>query len=356
MVDTNQSIGAAIEAVTDESLGVKDDAEETVEEAPKGKSIDELAEASDEEAPAEAVEEVAEEAAEEGEEETEEEGEEETEEEEEAATDPADIFDNLTPEQIAAIKADPNLNTLRKALMKGYEARTTEFKQLVQLGDAWRQDPARVVQALAETIGLAVTPKQAAAAAAAAATTGAAVDPMEQAGKELEALFGDQIGPRVRGVFEKWADARMGSALGKAVTPLRDSLGKVTAENERARMMSEETTFKTRHKLTPDVEKAIVDLGNSGKIIPGPNTSPSEYLETLYSVVTADRVRKSASKAGGNVAKKLATKIEANRRDREPAGVSGRGGSVKPVSKIANAKSISEALDLAEAELQAEGL
>jgi hypothetical protein len=266
---------------------------------------------------------------------------EEPEEATEAKGEEVDVFEMLTPEQMAEIKANPALNALRKSLMRGYAEKTQEHSQLVQLGVAYRRDPMSVLKAIADSLGVQVAP-----AAPAAAVAPAAVDP----GKELEDLFGPQIGPKVRATFEKWAEARFGSKL----APVEQTLGRVVSQSEAARMFSEEQAFKGRHKdLTPQIEREIVELGNSGKIVPG-NMTPAEYLDTLHDVVMARRARIAAKSAGKTASTKLAAKIESNRRDREPSGVSGRGGSVKPVSKIGQARSISEALDFALAELENE--
>lgn len=352
MTDTNQSLGAALNEVTEENLGVSDDAAET--ETTTGQSTDDIADESDSASNDEDTTE--EPAADDADADEDGDGSEEPEEEE-------DVFDNLTPEQLQAIKADPNLNTLRKALMRSYDTKTTEIKQLVQLGEAWKQNPAQVVNALATSLGLSVTQAKAVAEAAgatadaaAAAAPAAAADPLESAGKELEALFGAELGPRVRQVFDKWADARIGSKIGTELSPVKNTLGQVVDSNEKSRMLSEENNFKSRHKdLTPELEKRIVELGQSGKYIPGRGQTPQEYLEALHDIATAQVARETAKKATGNAAKQLARKIDGNRKDREPSGVSGRGGSVKPVSKISEARSVSEALDMAEAELRSEG-
>lgn len=265
--------------------------------------------------------------------------------EEDDEPDAADIFDQLTPDQLAEIKSNPALNKLRKSLMRDYSTKTTEHAQLVQLGNAYRQDPQGVLRAIAQQLGMQVTPAQ-----QIAAQQQAEADP----GKELEELFGEQIGPKVRAVFDKWAEARLGARLSTEVAPLRDALGRVVSQGEAVRMQGEEATFKARHKeITPQVEADIVALGNSGKIVPG-NMSPQEYLDTLYDVVTARRSRQASRQQTGQASTKLARKIEANRRDREPSGQTGRGGVVKPVSKIGKARNISEALDFAMAELESE--
>lgn len=339
MVDQPKSIADAINSVTDDDLDLEEGAEETEatdeadEEVEEGTLLDEEDEEEGEEADEEDEARTGDVQGEEAE-------------EDEADAQPAadgepDVFDALSADEIAAIKSDPALNKLRKSLMRGYSTKTAEHNQLVQLGLAYKRDPQGVAKAIAESVGLTLAP-----AAAAAAAPAAAVDP----GIELEQLFGPQIGPKVRAVFDKWAEAR----IGPRVAPLEQSLGRVTADSEAARMYGEEVAFKSRHKdITPAVEKQIVALGSSGKIVPG-NMTPAEYLDTLYDVVTARMARVSAKGAAGIATKKLAAKIAANRRDREPVGVSGRGGSVKKVSRVTDAKSISEALDIAMAELESE--
>lgn len=353
MATTPQTVSAALNEITDESLDdldakdtstpTDDTADETTSDAAEG-GDEQQEEGTEEEGAAEGSEEDADEEGDGAEEDAEED-------------EDFDVFDTITPEQLEAIKANPQLNSLRKSLMKGYEAKATELKQLVQLGEAWKQNPARVVNALAESLGLSVQQAKAVAAQAGAAADAAKVaDPLEAAGKELEALFGDKLGPRVRSVFDKWADARLGRAIGAELGPVKNALGQVVSSNEQSRMLSEEATFKSRHKnLTPEVEKLIVELGNSGKYVPGKNQTPQEYLEALHDIATARVARQSAKKATGTASKALARKIETNRKDREPSGVSGRGGTVKSVSKVSEARSISEALDIAERELREEG-
>ncbi len=351
MTDTNKSVAEAINEITDESLGTAD--------VPEDGEVDEGAT----DATTEATEEGGEEQAEEGTEEGTDEAAEDEEEVAEAEEEP-DFFDNLTPDQLQAIKNNPELNSLRKGLLKGYETKTTELKQLVQLGEAWKQNPRGVVQALAQTLNLTVAEAKAVAEQAGAAATAAAAaapqpDPLDAAGKELEALFGTELGPRVRAVFDKWADAR----TNKALQPLQGKLGQVEGvvgqqqvTNEQNRMLSEEQAFKAKHKdLSPDTERRIVELGNSGKFRPGPGQTPAEFLEALHDIATAQIARETAKKAAGTASKKLASRIQSNRQDREPVRAAGPRGASAP-SKISQAKSISEALDIAEAELRAEGL
>lgn len=265
-------------------------------------------------------------------------------------TEESDIFDQITPEELAEIKASPTMNKLRKALMRGYNEKTSEHSQLVQLGTAYKQNPVGVLRAMADQLGMTLTQAQAQQAVAAADQKPAEADP----GKELEDLFGETVGPKVRAVFDKWAEARFGAKLTSEVAPLRDAVGRITNQGEIVRMQGEEQQFKSRHKdLTPSMEKEIVELGKSGKIVPGTMT-PQEYLDTLYDIVTARNIRKQQSTAARTASTKLAQRIATNQKDVEPTGQSGRGGKVQAASKVSNARNISQALDLAMAELEAE--
>jgi hypothetical protein len=263
---------------------------------------------------------------------------------EEEESDEADIFDQLTQEQLAEIKANPAMNKLRKQLMRGYNTKTAEHAQLVQLGEAYQKDPQGILRAIAQQLGMDLVDRRQ------QEQQQQQVDP----GKELEELFGEQIGPKVRAVFDKWAEARMGARFSTEVAPLRNALGRIVGEGQQARMVVEEQNFKSRHKdLSPQMEKAIIDLGNSGRIVPG-RMSPQEYLDTLHDIVSARMGRTAGRQQTTTASSRLANRISANRRDREPSGTSGRGGTVKSVSKIGKARNISEALDFAMDELESE--
>ena len=282
--------------------------------------------------------------------------EEEDEEETPAEEDGVDLFDELTPEEIAEAKANPLTNKIRKKLMRAWSKKTTEHSELVKLGNSYKSDPVGVLHAIAHSLNMRVTPAMEAAAEAKAnelnAQGTAAVDPnASDPGKELEELFGEQIGPKVRAVFDKWAEQRMG----KALEPLQKSVQQTEMDKENVRrlgvLQQADSAFRTKHKdLDPRIEKEMIELGNSKKIVPG-NLTPEEYLEVLYEVVSA-RHSRGPKKKDGAASETLARRIAANRRDKEPEGVSGRGGTVRKVSKVSEAKSISEALDIAMAELE----
>ena len=140
------------------------------------------------------------------------------------------------------------------------------------------------------------------------------------------------------------------------VAPLTNQVGTITAQSEQARMLSEEAGWRQRNKdvLTKDVEQAVVALGNSGKIVPGDDMAPGEYLDTLLRVVMADKADGRVAKAQAGSSKKLAKRIERNRHDREPAGVGAKAG-VRKVSRLKTEPekyTISSAFDEAARELK----
>ncbi len=334
-----KTIGEAINEVTEADVAGEETAEETTETA-EGTA--------EETGEAEAEEEAAEGAESEAEEEDAGEGEGEEEEAEEEEDEESTPFEDLTPEQLRAIKDSPELTAVYKGLMKRWTKKTQLASEALRLTEAYRRDPVGVLTAIASAQGYEVTKPGAHSAADEKAPKS---DPLSVAEKKLEGLFGEKLGPQVRGVLDEWFDARVGGH----VTPLKDTLGRVVNQGEAARMMSEEQAFKVRHSksLTPELEAEVVKLGNSGLIVPGPDMTPSTYLDTLLEIVRARAARKEAAAAKSSASKKLAQRISKNASDREPSGVSAKAG-VKKVSKIPEARSISEAIDFAAKELDEE--
>jgi hypothetical protein len=287
-----------------------------------------------------------------------EEGEGEGEGEEEDVTDI--LLDNLTPEEIERIKKDPGLNTLRHKLLSNYNKKYQKADQAVQLADEYEKDPRRVLEAIARANGATVSWAQQVVDAAkekAEEATGRTSEQraaVEEAGKDLEQMFGEKVGPKVRAVFDKY----VGAMLDDKTAPLKDDVSRVRETNRLAALQSEEAQFRAEHDdMTPEEEKAVIALGNSGQFQPGPNQTPRDFLETLLTVVRAGSAKKSAKQAGAQASKDLAGRVRRNRQDREPRGRSGRGGTVKHVSKLLQPEKIQnmdEAFDIALQELKDE--
>ena len=120
-------------------------------------------------------------------------------------------------------------------------------------------------------------------------------------------------------------------------------------------MMTEEQSFRARHGklLTPEIENELVALGESGIIVPGEKATPTQYLDTLLNIVLAKKAKLAVRTADHVASTRLARRIAANRRDREPTGISARG-PVKKVSAVNPNMSISDAFDAAVKELEEE--
>jgi hypothetical protein len=252
---------------------------------------------------------------------------------------PENPLEALSAEELAAIKANPATAKLYKTLMRATTKKWQDSAEALRLVDAYRRDPVGVLQAIARANNMEVrqpdsTPR---------------VDPnaaaLQQAHARLLELFGDQVGPEVGRILATMVSVATGAQVG----PVRDALGRVVLQGEQARMLSEEQQFKSAHRgeLTPDIEAEIIKLGNSGEYVPGPTTTPRQYLETLYNIVTARRGRVDAGK-------RLRDRIRGNASTREPSGVGARAG-VASKSKVRPDMSLAEAFEVAARELDEEG-
>lgn len=260
-----------------------------------------------------------------------------------------DFFDELSQEQLTEIKKHPELNALRKQLMKGYEKKTTQHANLVKMGEAYRKNPLGVLQAIADQMGLDVV-KRGDAPGAKDDKTPSKVD---VAAQKLEKLFGDKAGPAVREALGEFVAA----VNDEKMVSVNEKLSKADVETEKARFLKEESDFRERHSkmLTPEIEAAVVKLGESGKFAPGKNMSAGEYLDTLLEIAMARSGKTLAKDAGRKVSKKLRAKIDKNKREREPRGRGGKSG-VRKVSRLESEpekiRSMSEAIEIAAAEME----
>ena len=272
-----------------------------------------------------------------------------------AAEDDTDFFDDLSQEQLAEIKKNPELNALRKQLMKGYEKKTIKHANLVKLGEAYGKNPLGVLQAIADQLGLKVVQRGDAPAATgeAKAAEEKKASKVEAAAEKLEKLFGEKAGPAVREALNEFVAAVSEENL----APVQERLSKDDSEREKARFLREEADFRERHAkvLTPEIEEEVVKLGESGRYVPGPKQTASDFLDMLLEISLAKRGKSIAKKAGREAGKKLRAKVERNRRDREPRGRNSKSG-VKKVSRLEKEpesfKSLSEAIDAAASEME----
>ncbi len=324
------SVTAAMAEISDSDLDVPEETEGATESADDGES-------EDGEGSAEGAASGDAEWGGKGEAEGEDEAEDEAAEGEPGPTDETDLLDTVTPEQLAAIKANPQLRPLYRSLMKAVTHKFQQAGQALKVTEAFRRDPVGVVRALAQSIGATLQEPG-------ARPSDHAPDEASSAAAEIEQLFGAEAGPQVRSVLDRYIDSRA-----KAIAaPLGAQLGAVTQQAEMHRMTGEEQAFRHRKgsSLTPEIEKTVLELGTSGQFVPGPNQTPAQWLDALFALAQARHANRAASK-------RLGDRVARNYRDREPSGTSSR--SVRPTSRVGQAKSIAEAIDIADEELTEQG-
>ena len=342
-----KSIGEAINEFTEDDVPA--DEPEVADEEKDNTNVDEgeLEGAEEEETSEE------ESSEKEGEEEGSEEGEEEAEaesEEEEAEEGTEDFFDSLTPEDLAVIKGSPELQKVRKLLLRGYNKKMEGRNQDLRLIDLYKKDPIGVLNAMAGGHGfqLAQRPDQQ------KEQQQQQTDQIEESRKTVEKIFG-AAGPMVREALEKHWEL----LNGQKITPLQQQLTKMTGDAETYKMQVAEAEWRQRNKgvLTPKLEKAVLDLGNSGRYVPGRNVSYGEYLDDLTTIAQSKMATQTTSEARREVSRKLAKKIENNRRAKEPTGLSSKA-KVDKVSRLSSDpgsfRSLSEAIQYADDELSQE--
>ena len=295
--------------------------------------------------------------------ETEEEGEEEEEQEaasEEDEDEEVDLFEDLTEEDYATIKKTPALNVLRKKLMSGWNKRMKGRSQDLAFIDAYKKDPAGVLNSAVQTFGGQIIWE--ANQNKTKSEQKDTVSKIDKARAEFAELWGEQVGPKVAARMEQYFNALTEDVLGREVTPLKQQVGAAAQRSNDAMIMSEEDAWRDEHddllSANPKIEKAVVDLGNSGQFVPGKGQSPRQYLNTLLKIVLSDnpQLKSNGKTKATSTSTKLANRIERNRRDREPAGVSSKS-NVKLVSKLKSAPekfNISSAFDEAVRELKEE--
>jgi hypothetical protein len=354
--ETPKSLGEAIEEFTDEDVpaqptsdeetntdvddGEAQDEEEESEEAPASDDDDE---GDDDES---AFPPVDDDESDDDESDDESDDEEEAEEEEEE-----DMFDALTPEDMAVVKGSSELTKIRKLLLRGYNKKMEGKDQLLKLGEAYQKDPIGVLTAIAKSHDLTLGQTGTAQAKPAVPTPS---DKLSKSGAKIEKLFG-AAGQNVRETLEEyWGDLNA-----QKLGPVEAALGRVMNDNEATKMQTAENDWKDRNRevLTKKLIDEVVTLGNSGRFIPGEKVSPGDYLDDLLTIVQSKHSGDRSKEETTSASKKLARKIKSNRRNREPGGVSSKA-KVEDVSRLVkdpgSFMSLGDAIEYADGELSSE--
>ncbi len=264
----------------------------------------------------------------------------------------------LTPEQFKTIQENPEMKVAYKGLMRAYNKVTAENAQVLELGNSYKKDPRGVAKALVESQGGTVEFPDDKSKSEAETEVQENIDKIAEARKNVEGLFGDEHGPEVREKLENFFNVITDAAQ----APLKESLQHINDEGDKARMASEEAAFESRHKdvLNDDIRAKVIELGNSNKLVPGKDMPPDEYLDMLLDVVLSKQAPVAIKKAKRSASKKLAEKIDRNKKKREPKGRTSKSGdSIKKVSRLVedpgSFKGLGDALDFANSELKEEG-
>jgi hypothetical protein len=266
-----------------------------------------------------------------------------------------DFFEQLTSDDIQTIKDSPELTKVRRLLMRGYNKKMEGRTQDLRMVDGYKADPLGMLAAMAQAHGYQlVTPKAPPGEAGEAGEEPGQEEKVAAARAKVEKLFG-AAGQEVRTALDDYVEVMTGMKVG----PLQETLGRVVSDSEDAKMQSEEDAWRLRNKnvLTPELEQAVVELGNTGKYIPGPNAKPGEFLDDLLEIAKAKHGVVEEKKQTVTASKKLARRIEKAKRSREPGGVSSKA-KVATVSRLiedpGSFNNLGEAIDFADGELSQE--
>jgi hypothetical protein len=283
------------------------------------------------------------------------------------AEDEDDFFDTLTPEALRRIKEDPDLNALRRGILRGYNRKMSGKSKLLKLGEAYEADPIGVTRAIAQANGLVVSLAQEAIPGATPAKetpapggeqtpAEAQAEKVKAAKAKIEGLFGDKVGTEVREAFDEYIEAM----TGVAIAPIQQNLSGILDQNANAKLAAGEAEWRIDMKdvLTKEVEQKVVELGNSGRYLPGKTVSPAQFLKDLTTIAISEINAEAVPEARRESSKKLARKIEKNKRDREPTRRASSKSKVDTGSRLTkdpgSFNNLSEALAYADKELKAE--
>lgn len=214
------------------------------------------------------------------------------------AVEPEESF-RLSPEELAAVKADPTLGKLYKSLLRGSTQKYQEIAADRKFLEAVREDPRGVIEMAAQQLGLQL------------------VDPQTQQAATQQQAMVDTVMPRLEGLFGKEAAAALRPVFNDMISQaIKQEIQPLAAETQefRAHQINEQASsiansFREKFDVTPDVEEQMMELTMS--VQPSPNATPEQFLEFLHTVVTAKQAPAAA-------AKEMAKRVQKARNSAEP--------------------------------------
>jgi hypothetical protein len=211
----------------------------------------------------------------------------------EATSTPADQVneDGLTEEQVAAVKADPNLSKIYNLLNKGWTQKTQKLSAAERMRVEFERDPHAAIKVLAERAGYDITRR------GSAPDTKVDGAPAAEPDQELEAALTEALGDAnaaktLAPALQKVIDKRLGPVAEKAENLV------VQAAIQEAEAITE--AFAAAHPDYKDVEPQMAEM--SMKLKPGEGMGTTEYLNLLYNAVKG-------AGADGDAIKKVITRM-----------------------------------------------
>lgn len=246
------------------------------------------------------------------------------------------LLDKLTPEQIARIKADPELRTLYKGLMSSYTPKMQELAEQRKLWDALNNDSTRkqAVEALARAVGLQIQPTDAPQREQAAAVA-------DGISEEWSKVVGQEAAGLLRPLIEKTALAAVQGTL----APVQQAADYVYADARARQAEAQVTQFRSLAKekgwdVTPETEAKMAQLGQRMRPSKPIETVEEgvEYMQALYKAASGDDVE-------ARIEKRILERMNKAAQTAEPArGVPSTG--LEKRTNITKEMSLEEALDV----------
>jgi DNA-binding MarR family transcriptional regulator len=244
------------------------------------------------------------------------------------------FIDNLTAEELAAIRADPAQNKAYNSMLRGYRDKTTklaekqreieaqaeEARQAQRLVDALNDNPEDTIRKLAERQGLTISQAT------------AAIKKVET-DEELVKLFGESAG-EVQPIFDSVVDKRVQARL----EPVAARLQQIEEAQQKRQIAADILEFQNElaeqgEEVTEDIEVKMQEL--TKVVDPGPETTTKQYVKILYDLATSGKTRK-------EIAKDVANRMTRAVRSRTPAELPTTGDTLGPA--ITDKMTLREAL------------
>lgn len=250
------------------------------------------------------------------------------------------LFDRLTPDQIAHLKATPEGRALYKGLMQSYTQKMQRFSEQERLWNALNnpETQKQAVEALARSVGLDIKPTDQPQRAQAAAVADSISD-------EWSKVVGAEAATLLRPLIEKTALAAVQGTL----QPLQKASEYLQMDARSRQAEAQVSQFrascqKNGWEITPQIEAKMAELGQ--QIMPAQAIENVDqgvkHLERLYRLATADG-------AEAAIEKRILERMKTNQTATEPSrGVPSTGREKR--SNITKDMGLMEAMDVAFAE------